>query len=299
MLRFLADLGYYPGMTAEPRLTRRGLFRSALGLTAAAALSGAGTLAHGYWAQRFGVVVERVNITLATLPPQLNGLTIAHLSDFHHSDVVPLPYIEEVVTLTNELQPDLVVLTGDYVTHDAPTFAVPCAQALGKLQAGLGTFAVLGNHDIWAKPRPIVEALTQAGVTVLRNDGLELLPGLWLLGMDDVWEHRDDLPGTLARLNPSPDAATILLAHEPDFADLARDFPIDLLLAGHSHGGQVRLPLLGAPILPWLGERYAMGLTQLGRLHVYTTRGIGVLDTLPIRFNCSPEITLLTLNAAV
>jgi uncharacterized protein len=285
-------------MATESRLTRRRLFRSAIGLTAASIVGGSGALAYGHWAERFGVVVERVTLAIPTLPPDLSGLTIAHLSDFHHSAVVPLPYIEEVVALTNDLQPDLIVLTGDYITHNAPAYAVPCAEALGQLKARLGTFGVLGNHDIWAKPRPIVEALAKEGVTVLRNDGLELLPGVWLLGVDDVWEQRDDLPGTVSRLTPPRDAATILLAHEPDFADEARSFPIDLMLSGHSHGGQIRLPFLGAPILPWLGEHYPIGLAQLDRLHVYTTRGIGVLDTLPIRLNCPPEITFLTLNAA-
>jgi hypothetical protein len=283
--------------TTEPRLTRRALLRSAATLTVASALAGGGTVAYGYWAQRFGVRVDRVNVTLRTLPPQLNGLTVAHLSDFHHSAAVPLPYIEEVVGITNDLQPDLLVLTGDYIMHDSPDYALPCAAALGKLHAPLGRFAVLGNHDIWAKPRPIIDALASNGITVLRNDGLELQPGLWLLGVDDVWEHRDDLSGTFERLNPPAEAAKLLLAHEPDFADIARDFPIDLQLSGHSHGGQVRLPLLGAPRLPWLGERYPIGLAALDRLQVYTTRGIGVLDSMPFRFNCPPEITLLTLHA--
>lgn len=283
-------------MVPDTRLTRRDFLRGAFKLMAAAALSGSGVAAYSFAGERFAVRIERVPVILPSLPPELDGMTIAHLSDFHHSRAVPLDYIEKVVGLCNELKPDLVVLTGDYVTGEA-SFAAPCARVLGNLRAPLGCIATLGNHDHWTDPGVITAALEDAGITVLLNDGVEIRTGLWLLGVDDFWERQDDLPGLWQRLAPRSDAATILLAHEPDFAEVASAYPIGLQLSGHTHGGQIRLPFVGAPILPPHGHRYPIGLARTESLQVYTTRGVGVLDSVPFRLNCPPELTLLSLHS--
>jgi hypothetical protein len=128
----------------------------------------------------------------------------------------------------------------------------------------------------------------------LRNEGLEVARGLWLAAVDDVWEGQADLDAALA--GAPPGATAVLLAHEPDFADtVAADGRAALQLSGHSHGGQVRLPLLGPPVLPYLARRYPAGLYRAGRMQLYVTRGVGVIAP-PVRFNCRPEVTVITLE---
>jgi predicted MPP superfamily phosphohydrolase len=162
----------------------------------------------------------------------------------------------------------------------------------------------LGNRDHAVGPAAVTDALTAAGLSVLRNQGqaitLELggHDGFWLAGLDDVRYRQDDLGAALA---DAPEGMpVILLVHEPDYAlgiaELAADLGIILQLSGHSHGGQVRLPFIGAPILPYLGERFPEGLKKAGPMWVYTTRGVGLVSP-PVRFNCPPEITALTLRA--
>jgi predicted MPP superfamily phosphohydrolase len=243
--------------------------------------------------------IEKLTIHLPDLPPALEGLTVAHLSDVHWGPYTGQREVRAAVRATNALSPDLVVLTGDYVLNSAE-YAVPCAAELGALRAPLGVFAIPGNHDYWTNIDQVVTQLHGAGLTLLRNSSQRLQPGssaLWLVGVDDVWERKHDLGMALAGV--PHDEPVLLLVHEPDFADQAAQtsHSIMLQLSGHSHGGQVKLPLLGRPILPWLGRKYPAGLqTVLGStLQVYTSRGIGVIPP-AIRFNCRPEVALLTLR---
>jgi predicted MPP superfamily phosphohydrolase len=158
-------------------------------------------------------------------------------------------------------------------------------------------YAILGNHDHWTDADEVARALQTQPITVLRNAAIPIDRGgarLWIAGVDDVWERHADLDQAL-RLVPA-DQATILLAHEPDYADLAAQYSVDLQLSGHSHGGQVQLPFFGSPILPYLGRKYPRGLYQIGSLQLYTNRGLGVVSP-PVRFNCRPEITLFTLTS--
>jgi len=155
--------------------------------------------------------------------------------------------------------------------------------------------ACLGNHDLWEDAPLIRRELTNVGISVLVNAGLSLAGGeLWVAGVDDVWSGDPDLD---AALNGAPaDATIILLAHEPDYADVVSEHGgVDLQLSGHSHGGQVQLPLIGAPVLPYLGRRYPAGLYHIEELTLYTNRGVGTIYP-PIRFNCRPEVTLITLT---
>jgi predicted MPP superfamily phosphohydrolase len=159
--------------------------------------------------------------------------------------------------------------------------------------------AILGNHDHWNDAAIVTGALVDRGIRVLRNESFAIERGherLWISGVDDVLEKQDDLPKTLAAVPETE--ATVLLAHEPDFADYVAGFPVDLQLSGHSHGGQVRIPGLGPIVLPDLARKYHSGLNRVGRLQVYTSRGLGVINP-PVRLNCPPEITLLTLLKAV
>jgi hypothetical protein len=253
--------------------------------------------------------VTRIDIRLPGLPHEFDGFTIAQLSDFHYEDRFSVVPIRKGVELVNGLHPDLIVLTGDFVTvplgdyhrSTASRFAKnsgPCAEVLGKLQAPAGKFAVLGNHDGSSDPSYVVHALQGHGIPVLMNRSLPLERGkarIWLAGIDDVLEGRPDLA---AALRPIPAGeVTILLAHEPDFADEVAFAPVDLQLAGHSHGGQIWIPGIGAPWLPQLARKYPRGLYQIGKLILYTNLGLGTIR-MPVRINCPPEVTFITLRAA-
>ncbi|MBI5566247.1 MAG: metallophosphoesterase, partial [Chloroflexi bacterium] len=232
------------------------------------------------------------------LPRELDGFTIAQLSDLHLGPYVGVDEIRSAVEATNQLQPDAIVLTGDYVTREADRMD-ECAHELRALTAASGVYAVLGNHDYWSGPDHIARVLKHHSIPVLINEAMPVERDgarLWIAGVDDVWERRADLDLALRRV-PSTEP-TVLLAHEPDYAELVKRYPIDLQLSGHSHGGQVRLPYWGAPILPYLGKQYPIGLQRADALWVYTNRGIGVVSP-PVRFNCRPEITLLTLRSGV
>jgi uncharacterized protein len=283
------------------KLTRRRFLRlGGLGTAGIVVIAASAGLA-----QAQEVVVERLEIELTRLPNELDGLTIAHLSDFHYTSVHDAAVIRAAVRATNELDPDIVVLTGDYVTVpiygsslSSSRWATPCAQILSELNAPMGIFAVLGNHD-QCNPQFIAKSLENHGITLLRNYALHVERAgarLWIAGVDDVLEGKPRLDESLRTI--ARGEATVLLAHEPDFADAVKEYPVDLQLSGHSHGGQIRLPLVGAPCLPALGRKYPCGLRHLGPLSVYTNRGLGTV-VLPVRYNCPPEVTLLTLRSGV
>jgi predicted MPP superfamily phosphohydrolase len=247
----------------------------------------------------------RKEIGLKRLPPAFDGFTIAQLSDFHYEDHFSVVPIRKGVEMVNGLRPDLIVLTGDFVT--VPVFAsdrflrksaetaIPCAALLGQLQAR--KYAILGNHDAMANPPLIIRALQDHDIPVLRNRCLPIERGqgrIWLAGIDDLLQGMPRMDSTLQGI--PPDEATILLAHEPDFADQAAYFPIDLQLSGHSHGGQVWIPGIGAPWLPPMSRRYPRGHYRVRDLELYTNMGIGTIRA-PIRINCPPEVTLITLRS--
>lgn len=247
--------------------------------------------------------VERVRVAIPELPAALAGLRIALLTDIHVGHWAGVARVRRAVRLANEQEPDLAVLGGDLVNG---RMALPrlarCAAAMGQLRARLGAVAVLGNHDYLAGADRVQEALVRAGVTVLRNRGMAVPVGdrvLWLAGLDDVRMGRPDPAAAFA--GAPPGALRLALVHEPDYADtLARGpEPVHLQLSGHSHGGQVRLPVVGALVLPRLGRKYDMGLQRVAgsELLVYTSRGIGVTGP-PFRFLCPPEVTLIELTGA-
>jgi predicted MPP superfamily phosphohydrolase len=255
------------------------------------ALGGAYTFVEPRW-----LAVERLTIRLPNWPPALHGLTIAQISDLHYGVFSNTGNTPRAVNAVLALEPDLIVVTGDYVLLSAH-HAGPCAAKLARLRAPLGVFTILGNHDHWTDAAIVSRALMDAGLPLLRNEGRLIesnREAFWLAGVDDVWERHADLDKALA--GAPKDVPRILLAHEPDYADyVAADGHVSLQLSGHSHGGQVRLPFLGAPVTPYLGIKYPHGLYRIGSLQLYTNRGIGVIAP-PVRFNCRPEVTLITLT---
>lgn len=245
------------------------------------------------------LTLETVAVPLAATPTLHDEFKIVQLSDLHYLPFTTLEMVEAAVTAANELQPDLIVLTGDFVTHEADTI-FGMTKALSTLNARHGVFAVLGNHDTRAGARIVRQGLGEAGIAVLHNRGVTLATAsgrLNLAGVDDcLWGH-PDLGQALDGLDPA--APTVLLAHEPDVIDkFSRDGRVTLQLSGHTHGGQVHLPLLGTPVLPRLGEKYVKGLFRVNDSRLYVNRGVGMVS-LPIRFNCPAEITQLTLQPAV
>jgi hypothetical protein len=282
---------------------RRKFLKLAAATSATMALGGLG---FGYAAHK-SVEVSRIEVKLPTLPAQFDGLTIAHLSDIHHGIYTDFDYISRCVELTNSLKPDIVALTGDY-TLLQKTYIDPCADALRPLRASVGVFAVLGNHDYYQSAGQTAHALRRAGFTVL-IEGRERLEKrgakISLLGADDLLYGHWDV-ARLLRDVPA-DETRIVLAHNPDYIGrvASRGQHIDFMMSGHTHGGQVRFPLLGAPhVISDYGQQYIIGLNQVedkqsgkGPMQIYTTRGIGTI-WMPVRFDCPPEIALYTLRQA-
>lgn len=221
---------------------------------------------------------------VAGLPPHLDGFTIGVMTDLHIGPLVSAGFIRRAAAELADRGPDLVVVAGDFCsTRKAAHLLVEALEPVGR------PFAVLGNWDYKRE-----EVRRTAAVRFLVNQGAEVAPGLWLAGVDDVNFGRPDLEAALA--GAPPGAVRILLAHEPDFADrVEARHRIALQISGHSHGGQIRLPFLGAALLPPGGQKYVSGLNHAPHCPVYTSRGLGVAH-LPVRIMCPPELTLIQLK---
>ena len=243
-------------------------------------------------------VVHRVSIPLKGLNPSLEGFTIAQLSDIHLRPYTRPDLVQRVVDMTNALTPDVTVATGDFVWTKAESI-FELAPILAQLNARYGVYTVLGNHDYWEGVEVIKMGLNEARLSPLLNQGVPITVGdgiVWLAGLDDGWSGQPDLD---AALNGAPgDSPVILLLHEPDLADwTSLDGRVSLQLSGHSHGGQVRLPGVGALVLPEYGRKYDLGLYNVNGMWLYTNGGIGCIS-IPVRYNCPPEISLFTLVQA-
>lgn len=247
--------------------------------------------------------VVRQEFHLQRWPERLNGFTVAVLSDFHYDPIFSVHPLRAAIAMVNNLHPDLIALTGDFVTVSSigdeakgALAAEPCASLLRQMSAPHGLWAVMGNHDDATDPEHVTRALQAQNIQVLANQSQPIEQDgarFWLGGVNDVMNGAADLSKTMHGVPASE--AVILLAHEPDYADFASRFPIDLQLSGHSHGGQIRFPLLPPLYLPPLAKKYVLGEYQVGPLPLYTNAGLGTVEV-PVRFNCPPEITLLTLH---
>jgi predicted MPP superfamily phosphohydrolase len=266
---------------------------------ASVATFGLGCLGYGF-AVRDHVEVSRVPVKIVELPDEFAGLTIAHLSDIHHGPYTGLDYLNRCVEIVNELSPDLIALTGDF-TYGGRRYIEPCAELLRNLKARIGVYAVLGNHDYYVGASHVARALKAAGCNLLidQQDRLEHRGSkLCLLGVDDLYYGDTDFYKVMGSL--PKDLRTIVFSHNPDFIEefAVRQYHMDFMMSGHTHGGQIRFPFIGAPhISSSYGQRYARGLNRKGSMQVYTTRGIGSI-LLPSRFDCPPEIALYTLEQA-
>ena len=283
---------------AANKLSRRAFLRRALAAGLGLGLAGAGCGSYARLLEPRWFDLEQVTVPLARLPQALDGLTIAHLSDLHLGPYLGASELAHVVEMVQRLCPQLVVISGDFVSRGFEWKREETLAPLAALQAPLGVFTVLGNHDHWTDPAWVAATVQRLGLTVLSNAAQRLSDaeqGCWLVGVDDIWVGAGDLPRALQTVPDS--ACKLLLVHEPDFADKAARWGIDLQLSGHSHGGQVRLPFLGALLLPLWGRKYPIGLQRAGGTWVYTNRGLGMIAP-PLRFNCRPEVTLLTLKRA-
>lgn len=248
---------------------------------------------------RWDLKTSRLELRLKGLGRKLDGFKIVHLTDLHRGPLVPESFIEYVVERANDLQPDLTVLTGDYVSRSSYHMS-SCAQCLSKLSAPFGVVAVLGNHDYWTDAKEVTRRLKEmAQIRVLRNQAIYIFvedAALSIAGLDDPVTAHDDIEQTLAG-TPS-DVPTVLLAHTPDIIEKAAENHVELVLAGHTHGGQIAVPGFGPVIAnSRYGRRYASGLKRLGGTAIYTNRGVG-MAVLPIRINCPPEVALITLRSA-
>ena len=239
--------------------------------------------------------IERQEIFLRRLPQRLDGLRIVHLSDLHYGPLVNPKHLERAVKAANDLRPDVIALTGDYISQDR-MYAAPCAEVVGKLRARHGVYAVLGNHDHWTDATLIADLFRAEGIRVLINEGTRMdlrAETFWLAGVDDTMVGLEDL--SLALAGSTDDEFKLLLAHNPIILRRAARASVDLVLSGHTHGGQVT----------WRSEksrsgrprrRMLRGLGRRGNTQIYVTRGLGTV-VLPIRYGCPPEVSVLELRS--
>jgi len=247
------------------------------------------------------LILRETQITLPSWPASFKGLRIAVISDLHAGSPYITPdKIHQIVETANAAQPDLILLPGDFVIQNVlgGKFIEPeiMASELKRLRARHGVFATLGNHDWWYNGPRVMKALETAGIMVLENDAAIIEHSgetIWISGIGDKWEGNPDIASALAKVDKN--APIIAFTHNPDI------FPsiptkVALTIAGHTHGGQVALPIIGRPIVPSdFGERYAAGHIVEGAKHLFVTSGIGT-SILPVRFRVPPEISLLTIN---
>ena len=258
----------------------------------------------GLWA----FALEPASLTTAThtllIPnwsPELSGLRVAVLADLHvGSPFNGISKLHRIVELTNRLTPDLIVIPGDLVIHRVlgGSFVTPedTAAVLARLSAPQGVWASLGNHDWWFDARRTIAALERQKIAVLEDTAVRIQRGnahFWLVGISDFWEGPHDVRKAMSHARD--EALVLVFTHDPDVFPSVSD-RFSLLIAGHTHGGQVRVPLLGRPIVPSkYGQRFAFGHVVEGRRHMFVSPGLGT-SILPVRFGVPPEVTVLELH---
>jgi predicted MPP superfamily phosphohydrolase len=271
---------------------------------------GAGLAFYSGEVERHWIEVKPLEIHLQSLPAAFDGMRIAQLSDIHLDEFTEPFLLRHSIDEINRIQPDAVFLTGDYVTYQiapkktAVKSAWQCARILNELKCPQ-RYAIMGNHDVALGEKLVTEALTANGITVLNNSYLPMERGgsrIWLAGLDDPVSGRPDPDAAIpASIRNVPDEPVIVMCHAPDYADRLAAHPsgksVALMLSGHTHGGQVRLPFVGALDLPPGGRKFVEGWFRIGSMQLYVNRGIGTVGV-PFRFDCPPEITNITLRAA-
>lgn len=244
--------------------------------------------------------IKTIDVKIAGLNPIFEGYKIVQLTDLHaRSAFMDRQQLEKVASIANQQQPDLIALTGDYITKDASKAEEMLTNAFGQLNAKDGVVAIMGNHDRGGDSLPIERALLKGKVMLLNNAVYSIDRHgykLNIAGVDDVLVERANLPKTIAQLPPT--GTNILLAHEPDFGDVAAaTAKFSLQLSGHSHGGQVVIPFVPRVTVA-LGKKYIQGLYHLGEMQLYVSPGVGTTGPPKARFNCRPEISIIVLHQA-
>jgi predicted MPP superfamily phosphohydrolase len=272
--------------------------------------SAAGLAIYAGEVERHWVEVTEHDISLTGLPKVFEGMRVAQLSDIHLDEFTEPAFLRHVVERVNRLRADIVLLTGDYVSDGLSSrkFAIgaawQCANILAEFECKK-VYAILGNHDVAVGAEEVTAALVANGIPILRNAHLPIERGggrVWLAGLDDpVLGYPDPEQAIPASIRNIPNEPVVLMCHAPDYVDYLLKQPagraVALMLSGHTHGGQVRLPFLGATELPILGEKYVEGWFRMGGLQLYVNRGIGTIGV-PFRFNCPPEISMFTMRTA-
>lgn len=270
-------------------ITRRTAIKAVLATTLGAA---AGGVSYGVAVERHRLGITDATLPVSGLPPSLDGLRIGFITDIHHSRLVPAADVIRALDLTMSARPDLVVLGGDYVTFGDRAFVGPVAELLGSLRAPHGVFAILGNHD---DDRDMAAALTGKGFVVLRDQRTDVSIRGETLSFAGIrfWTRRT---ATIAAVLKGAPGTTFLLAHDPRRLVQAAELRVPAVLSGHTHGGQVVLPGIGAlarrrfPVLA--------GLAQQDETSIFVSRGVGTVYV-PVRLNCPPEVALVTLRRAL
>ena len=254
--------------------------------------------AYPFFIERYLVMENHYRIPVPNLPSAFEGFRIVQIADLHYGFLVPMSVVRRVVRRANKIPADLIVCTGDYIHEKNSTAQIDEVwPELDKLESPSGVMSILGNHDHWGDTDRSQYWLEKTGqnmrfqVKALEKNGQRL----WFAGAGDYWEDHQPLDLLLKQV--PADECRIVLAHNPDSADTAYDRHFDLMICGHTHGGQVKIPFLGAPVLPVENKNYSEGFLKTTRgMPLFISRGIG-WAILPVRFNCFPEIAVLELVA--
>lgn len=256
----------------------------------------------GFFIEPGRLVTRQQTIAIHNWPQSLNGLRVAVLSDIHADDwFIHNKKLRSIVERTNQLQPELIVILGDYMSGDgwvrSKVEPEVFAEVLKDLRAPLGVYSVLGNHDWWYDGGKVRLALEKDGIKVLEDEVLQINArgtSFWLIGLSDLWTRRPKIEETTSKVPEGQ--PSIALTHNPDIFPRVPE-RVQILLAGHTHGGQVRFPLIGSVVeSSKFGERYARGHLFENNHHLFVTTGIGT-SIIPVRFGVPPEIVLLTLQS--
>ena len=259
-----------------------------------------GVVTYSVLTQLRGLEYTRHEVPIRGLPSAFDGFTIVQISDTHVGIWTRPRHIRQIVARVNAMNPDLIVLTGDYVNR-FERLCEPSGRSLEGLKAKYGVYAVLGNHDYWVNADAMTKALRESGIDVLFDEQRKITIGkesMTLVGLDDEWEGNPDYGKSLSGI--SPDDTCIAIAHNPDAVLHLKGRPIGLLLSGHTHGGIINFPGIGpVSTTTRLGRKYASGMFAINGIRTYVSRGIGLVSGLPFRFRCPPEVPVFVLRSEV
>ena len=282
-------------MSAFP-VTRRRFLR---GLVATPLLAVSGVAAYARLVEPYNYFVSETDIFIDNLPERFEGFRITQLTDIHHSKILGLDEVQRVVRLAQQTKPDMFVLTGDYATTYR-RYIEPCAETLSSLSAPEGVWAILGNHDHYTDPELTTRSLEHNHINVLNNRNTLVWRGpdvIQLSGIDDWSWNGTDWSKAFEGLSTT--VPTLLLSHQPSVLELEQTRNVALILSGHTHGGQINLPWLGAPARFLTRDlKFAQGLFRYGNVQLYVSSGTGVIGV-PVRLGVRPEIAVLRLRRVI